>query len=203
MKTAYHHGDLRNALVQAGLQILRENDVHSLSLREVARLAGVSQAAPYRHFTNKESLLAAIAQEGFVLLSSKIRAVITRLSSSPKEQFHACNLEHFRLATEHPDHFRLMFGGGLVLNPKDHPELARAARESFDEFVQVIANCQRAQLIKSGDPQQMAIFAWSGVHGFATLYIDHRLDFYCHNLEQAQSLLDSLSRSLLNGMSPD
>ena len=87
----YHHGDLRNALIQAGLAILAEEGTHALSLRAAARRSGVSHAAPYRHFADKEALLAAIAEQGFNTLAASVRAAIVRFPDSPAAQLEEAN----------------------------------------------------------------------------------------------------------------
>jgi AcrR family transcriptional regulator len=83
---SYHHGDLRNALIQAGLELLAEGGVQELDLRKVARRAGVSHAAPYRHFADKQALIAAITEEGFRLLAEQIQATLSEVPDEPFEQ---------------------------------------------------------------------------------------------------------------------
>src|SRR5919106_3067320 len=106
--STYHHGDLRTALLQTAAKILEKQGLVALSLRELARLAGVSHNAPYRHFPDRDSLLAALAAEGFELLGDA-------LQSRPRREMGEAYVE-FALA--HPERFRLMFGGLAGLEPR-------------------------------------------------------------------------------------
>src|SRR5258708_1624307 len=83
---SYHHGDLRNALIQAGLELLAEGGAEALDLRKVARRAGVSHAAPYRHFADKQALIVAITEEGFHWLAERIQATLREVPDEPFEQ---------------------------------------------------------------------------------------------------------------------
>jgi AcrR family transcriptional regulator len=173
-ETSYHHGDLKNALIQAGLAILAREGTSHLSLRETARLAGVSQAAPYRHFANKEALLAAIAQEGFLSLTRMLRDL------APEQHPPQCHLTeaatvHLKLARNRPDHFRLMFGGLAPMDLKEHPELGCAAREAFSEFVGIVRNCQISHAMRRENPRLLAALIWCTSHGLANLAMDNRL----------------------------
>src|SRR5713101_5210209 len=85
----YHHGDLRYALIQAGLELLSEGGAAALELRKVARRAGVSHAAPYRHFADKQTLVAAINEEGFRRLAERIRSTLREAPDDPFEQLQA------------------------------------------------------------------------------------------------------------------
>jgi AcrR family transcriptional regulator len=199
----YHHGDLRNALIRAGLEILRSDGSQALSLREAARTAGVSQAAPYRHFKNKEALLAAIAEEGFRLLGDRIRSAVQAFRMSPEEQFHQTALAYLKLAREHADHFRLMFAGMPKRCPKDHPGLDRVSKELFNEFVSIIIRCQREKVIRAGNPEQLALVAWCSVHGFAALLVNESLRFLSIPVTQTELAMRALTRNLLDGLKPN
>src|SRR5215510_3862713 len=109
---AYQHGDLRRALIQAGLKLLGEGGVRQLSLRAAAELAGVSHAAPYRHFEDKDALVAAIAEEGFRLLTARMREEIAACPSSDVlARLRASAVGYVSFAVEHPAYFRTIFGG--------------------------------------------------------------------------------------------
>src|SRR5262245_4715846 len=117
-KKAYHHGDLRAALLQAGGNLLEKEGLDALSLREVARRAGVSHNAPYRHFPDRDRLLAALAEEGFAELGRTLAEAGKR---GPRERGEA----YVGFALAHPQRFRLMFGG--LLRIADHPGLREKA----------------------------------------------------------------------------
>lgn len=188
--STYHHGDLRNALIQAGIEILRTEGIHKLSLREAARIAGVSQAAPYRHFASKEALLTAIAQEGFALLSGLLRETAEKTRSNPEEQFHQTALTYLELALEHPDHFRLMFEA-----KPDH-----VAQNFFKELLAVITRCQKEHVLRPGNPEQLTLVAWSAFHGLASLLANRNLEFMNIPEKQGQLLMRALTRNLLDGL---
>ena len=201
-ESRYHHGDLRNALIQAGLEILRTAGAHKLSLREAARTAGVSQAAPYRHFANKEALLAAVAQEGYVILDELVSAGIAAHSDNPEEQLHQVALAYLKLALEHTDHFRLMFGAMSPIHPENHPDLERISRGLFRGIVQIVARCQHDRILREGDPEQLALTAWSGFHGLSSLLVNHHLAFLSSSDQKIQDVMRTLTSNLLDGLRP-
>lgn len=155
-KAPYHHGDLRAKLTQAATEILEEQGVTALSLREVARRAGVSHNAPYRHFADRDALLAALAAEGFARLGD-----VLEVAQGPRARGEA----YVRFALEHPERFRLMFGGLLRLDA--HPGLGAAAARIYDGLVRAFAPLAGPQ----GAPFAAAA-AWSLVHGLTQLLLD-------------------------------
>jgi len=157
-KAPYHHGDLRTAILQTAGKLLEEQGVATLSLREVARSAGVSHAAPYRHFADRDALLAALAGEGFARLSEALEAAGARGPRARGEAY-VC------FALEHRQRFRLMFGGLLRLDA--HPGLRAAAARTYDGLVRAFAPLAGPQ----GAPFAAAA-AWSLVHGLAQLLLD-------------------------------
>lgn len=192
----YHHGDLRNALVRAGVEILSREGAQKLSLREAARNAGVSQAAPYRHFQNKEALLAAIAQEGFTLLESRVRSVAESYRGRLSEQLYQVALSYLKLSMEHGDHFNLMFCSVPCLHPEKHTELKLSAQKLFEELVRVIERCQEARVVRAGDSKLLALIAWSSFHGLTSLVVSHHLSFLDLHSKQIEQVLQDLMRSL-------
>jgi AcrR family transcriptional regulator len=199
-ETPYHHGDLRNALVRAGLQILRSDGAQNLSLREAARAAGVSQAAPYRHFKNKEALLAAIAHEGFMMLGDQIRQATQIYRSNAEELFHQTALTYLRMAVDHADHFRLMFAGIPPLSAESHPELDRAEQGLLTEIVNVVQRCQKERVLRQGNTEQIALVAWCAFHGFSALLINQKLRLLEIPHPQTELAMRALTRNLLDGL---
>lgn len=170
----YHHGDLRAALIRAGLAILAEEGVQALTLRAAARRAGVSHNAPYRHFADKEALLAAIAEEGFVVLAGRLEEARARVPHSPRQQLEETGWTYVRFAVTHPDHLRVMFGG-LVATPEAYPGLQAAGARAFNVLIAIIQAGQDAGEVTDGVPQQVAFGAWAMVHGLALLLIDRQV----------------------------
>jgi len=173
-RDTYHHGDLRQALIEAAIELVAQKDITSLSLREIARRVGVSHAAPYRHFADKDALLAAVAEEGFQLLTHSLQQAVQQASAEPLKQLEASGITYVRYAFSHPSHYRVMFGsyGG---NQKMHPSLVEASMQAFMVLVNVIVEGQSAGVMRSGEPKQLAQAAWSLVHGLAMLLIDGQL----------------------------
>ena len=168
---AYQHGDLREALVNAGLKLLSEGGVENLSLRAAAQLAGVSHAAPYRHYRDKEALIAAIAERGFRLLTESMRSEFAqRETADVKVQVVALGLGYVKFATSYPAYLQLIFGG--VLNKKDAPpQLAAAGAEAYSTLRDVVAVGIASGELRQTDPDEMALTCWSLVHGLSTLMI--------------------------------
>jgi AcrR family transcriptional regulator len=169
----YHHGDLRNALRNAARTILEEEGLAALSLRAVARKAGVSHAAPYRHFPNHEALLVELALEGF----EELRGEIAAAGASPGlVSDRVCDIgsAYMRFVARRPALARLMFGAQLP-NRDSFPELAQAADG--------IANEIGAAL---GD-SALGLAVWASAHGLAMLVLENVID-----LGQRRSGLDVL-----------
>jgi len=178
----YHHGNLRRALIEGALHILETEGLSGLSLRAAARRAGVSEAAPYRHFADKEALLAAVAEEGFRALSAAMREARGKAGGELAARFRATGMTYVRFAVENPARFRLMFGRE-VAERSGHAPLRQAAEESFGMLVAGIEEGQRAGLIRDGDPRELSMAAWSMVHGFSALLVDGQLSKGSEDLE--------------------
>src|SRR5437868_11721362 len=112
-RKSYHHGDLRRSLVQAARDLVNESGADALSLREVARRAGVSQTAPYRHFANRRELVSAVAAEGFRDLHSRMVRGVSAAKGG-KQALRAVAEQYVAFALDHPAEYRLMFGGELA-----------------------------------------------------------------------------------------
>jgi AcrR family transcriptional regulator len=169
IKTAYHHGNLRQDLVTAAVQLITRKGPEALTLRAVARRLGVSQTAPYRHFPSKEALLAAVAADGFSALLAATRAEIDAAGPDVIERYQAMGVAYVRFALACPAHFQVMYG------PRP-PEfmvgaVAEAGRAAFQLLCDIIVACQQAGRAPPGDPTRIAVEAWSLVHGLATLYL--------------------------------
>lgn len=168
----YHHGDLRPALLEAALGILAEQGAASLTLRAVARGAGVSQTAPYRHFKDRSALIGAVAIEAFARLGGAIgRAVGKGPPGLPALERGLA--AYVRFAHLHPAEYRVMFGAELA-GRDDRPEVQGAAEGVFRILGDGIAQLQGRGLLGRGDPVLMAIAAWATVHGLVMLTLDGR-----------------------------
>jgi AcrR family transcriptional regulator len=168
-KAAYHHGNLQRALLDAALALVEESGMHGFTLREAARRAGVSQAAPYRHYADKAALLTALAEEGFRALSERMSAEVA--ASPASAAIVAAGTGYLLFAAENPAHYRVMFGPGLA---KDAPPCATnvAGRGCFQVLFGAVEQGQRVGAVRAGDTNEIALIAWSVVHGLASLVID-------------------------------
>lgn len=200
--TSYHHGDLKQALIETGLLVIREQGAHALSLREAARKAGVSEAAPYRHFSNKESLLAAIAEEGFRRLCECITRGVAQAGTDPLARLQALGLSYADFALQETDHFRAMFSSSLVPpHAEKHPSLSEAALLCFKELVKAVEDCQKAGIIeKEADVQMTSARLWGSIHGMTNLLIDQQLSFLGVTREQAHEVILHHLNSHLEGL---
>jgi AcrR family transcriptional regulator len=197
-KTGYHHGDLRRSLMDAALAIVAEGGVSSLSLREAARRAGVSSAAPYHHFASLEALAEALCDEGFEALAAAGVEALAAAGSDAGDRLGALGRSYVRFARSHPAHFRLMFSGPS--NPA-HKLDAERPLASFEQLVSAVREAQAQRLAPPGDPTPLVLLAWTVVHGLATLSIDgplaHPLPGVTASPAQIDELLMSTLRSLL------
>jgi AcrR family transcriptional regulator len=191
---SYQHGDLREALVQAGLKLLSEGGVETLTLRAAAQLAGVSHAAPYRHFRDKEALVAAIAERGFRLLATFMRAEVEhRRPTGTRARLNALGNGYLRFATTHPAYLRVIFGGALCTD-EPFPELRAAGEEAYRVLRdEVAAGVARGDL-RAGDPDRLSLACWSMIHGLATLIINRAIPPHLGAGEQlAGAMMDLLA----------
>ncbi len=190
----YHHGDLPRALLDAALHIVETRGTAALTLRAAARLAGVSQAAPYRHFANKEAILAAVAEDGFRSLMAAMRRAADAGGDGPLERLRGVGLGYVTFATEHPSHFRVMFGREMA-DRSAFPALRQVATETFNVVVEAISDCQRAGLVRSEEPPaDLALTAWSSVHGLSALLVNGVLD------KPAAAVAELVTRDLFLGL---
>jgi len=199
MKKRYHHGDLRNALIRAGQTILAEEGVAGFDLRKVARAAGVSHAAPYRHFADKQALLAAIAQEGFDQLTVRMSAALAEAPEDAQSQLTCLAHAYVRFALEHPAHMREMFSG-LTVDRAVYPTLHAAAKAAFQHLMQVVERGQSRRAIGPGDPTSLATIMWSQIHGITMLLIEDQIMGVKGDEQAVAQLIAQCVRVLYDGL---
>jgi AcrR family transcriptional regulator len=167
----YHHGDLKNALIEAGAEILSKEGVSGLSLRKVASRAGVSHAAPYAHFKDKQELIAAISTEGYRRLYEKLTAVVEKYRADPLRQFVEVAWAFIEFARNDPDYFKVTFSS-VAEKEKDFPAFVEMTRKNFQLLVGIVEACQAAGVLKTGPADELAVSIWSLVHGLASFLIE-------------------------------
>jgi AcrR family transcriptional regulator len=165
-KAAYHHGDLRGALVGAAMDLLEEGGEAELSLRAVARRAGVSPAAPYRHYDDREALVSAVAAVGYRELAERLAAA--HPSPSTPDELASAAVAYVQFALKRPALFRIMFG-----QPCDRDSDERvAATAVVSLYVRGIVE----RTFPQADSEALATAVWALVHGLAFLHLDGKLD---------------------------
>ena len=169
----YHHGDLRRALIDQALRTIDKHGVDGLTLRAVGEALGVSRTALYRHFSDKQSLIAAVAREGFRTLRLNLLEAWER-EGRGQAGFQAMGEAYLAFAVANPSHYRVMFGRFLESCLRD-PELLQEAEGAFQALVDALVAQQREGLARRDDPLLLARFVWSVVHGGAMLTIDGQL----------------------------
>lgn len=182
-RDGYHHGDLRHAMIEAAEAVLAERGVAGLTLRECARRAGVSPAAPTHHFGNLAGLLTVVATLGFDDLAQAMEKAAEAAERTGTSRLTAIGRAYLSTAVARPGRFRVVFGP-RVLNTAD-PELRRAGGNAFAILVREVRLHRSGQVAPQQDKDAMGqaedlaeiLFAWSVPHGFALLLIDGKLDF--------------------------
>ena len=170
----YHHGDLRHALVDAGISLLSNEGADAVTLRAVARAAGVSHAAPYSHFRDRNDLLAAVAIPGFKDLARRLEEAVESEPGDEAAGIRAVGHAYLMYAIEKPESYRLIFGPRLA-SFEAHEGLGQASREAFGVLRGAIEAGQAAGLVSPGPAAGLATFAWASVHGLASLFVDRRI----------------------------
>lgn len=168
----YHHGKLKAALLEAAIALIAEAGPQAFTLREVARRAGVSHNAPYRHFKDKDELLAVVGAQGFERLTAAMKRSAAR-GGSALDRLRLCGRGYIDFALKWPQHFLVMFD--LPSCDEKYPEHAAAGEVAFRTLVGFVAECQAAGALPEGNPLPLALVSWSMVHGLAKLAISGRL----------------------------
>jgi len=179
-RASYHHGDLRNALLETALRLVAERGPEGFSLREAAREVGVSPSAAYRHFADKEALLAALAKDGHARLAAAMERAIARVPGERGTPAHAAAVvaaigeAYVEFAVRHPSHFRVTFrpcmeaeGSQATVAPSD--------RDAFQILVDALDALVASGAVTAAARAGAEVTAWSGVHGLATLVVEGAL----------------------------
>ena len=173
-KKTYHHGDLKNALIKAGVEILAKDGVSGLSLRKVAMKAGVSHAAPYAHFADKQALIAAISTEGFRQLYERVSGVAEKYQNQPEKQLVEVAWAYVQFAMDDPDRFKVMFSGVLE-KEKEYPDFVTESQRNFQLVKMIVEANQASGRLRSGDSALVALSAWGIIHGFIMLMLEGQI----------------------------
>lgn len=169
----YHHGDLRRVVIETAQDMLREDKGWQFTLREVARRAGVSHAAPYKHFPDKSALLAELATLGFRELRAQVSGAIERASHASRSELITAAKAYIRFGTSNPSLYRLMFSADV--DKSAFPELEEAGAGAFAVLIGILERGQSGGSFKKQPVRGQAAAAWALLHGFTLLSIDGQL----------------------------
>ena len=170
----YHHGDLKNALRAAAAVLIAERGVEGVSLREISLAAGVSHTAAYRHYADKQALLAELAEDGFRQLTGVHRETLRVTTGGPAQQLMACGRAYVRFGVQQPHVLHLMFSQAIP-DWSAYPSLQQASSELAQTLADVVARGQADGSIHAAPLGEVTLTAWSLVHGLAMLLVGKRI----------------------------
>ncbi len=206
IKNAYHHGNLRAALIQGALKLM-EKDGESFSLRDLSKRVGVSAPALYSHFADKDALLVAVAICGFDKLKVELESAITRVKD-PAEQFLAMGRAYVKFGMDCPALYNLMFSGAeLPAKRFKFPELQEAGNRSFQALTAMLGEMQKSGFMRPGHADLDGFTIWAHVHGLTSLIITGRVECMSESAQgmpviPMEQLVDLSLQNLLQGFRP-
>jgi AcrR family transcriptional regulator len=194
----YHHPDLREAMIRVAEQLLESDGPNGWTVRAAARIAGVSSGAPYRHFADKDTLLAAVAERGFNQLREEIEARLAIADETPVARLSALGEAYVSFAVSSPGRYQIMFGRD-IFDRKLHPSLCSAADRTFESLREEMQRAQARGALRNDQPaDSIAAAAWAMIHGLADLLLSGRL----HDVADGdqQKLVLVLGRTMFEGL---
>lgn len=195
----YHHGDLRSGLLSAAAALLEDKGIAALSLREVAKAAGVSHAAPYRHFRDKAALIEALAAEAFEHLAAGCERARQSYPDDPARQLVEAGLSYLLFSVERPAVVQLMFGGVLSLDDCGD-ELRAVAVRAWESLVTLVRDGQAAGIYRDADTHDLTLVAWSTVYGLSLMINSGLMPRPVKTHAEQRELGETVAGLLLSGM---
>jgi AcrR family transcriptional regulator len=195
--SAYHHGDLRQALLDSAAALAEEVGLGGLTLRAVARGAGVSHNAPYHHFADKAAIIEALAVDGWVQLNRALSAV----PGQGAARLQAMGVCYVIFAVSGRARFQLMRRPELRAQHAKRSAVSDAAEAAFMELVACVIDAQAKGQLRAGDPRSMAVTAWVAVHGLATVLLDGLVEN--SSRPSAKALAQAVTANLIAGLGGD
>jgi AcrR family transcriptional regulator len=196
-KRPYHHGNLKQALLDAALELIRTKGAEAFTLREAARLAGVSHSASYRHFRDKNDLLAAVATEGYNRLTEEM-VTATEPGKTAYERFRLTANGFIQFALRNPDHFKVIFDAPQRY---EYPETNEAGERAFGTLIRRVEECQAAGILQQGNSRMLALMFLGVAIGIAKLAITGRLPF--SEASQVVAFDAMVKDALSRGLAPE
>ena len=194
----YHHGDLRRALLVEATRQLAESDSVPLNFRQLAARLGVTHAAVYRHFPDKQALIDALAEHGFRLLSERLETALSEVPETTGAQLLALSRSYLGFALEQPELMRVMFSG-LSTDRKAVPSLKEAAGASFYTLKDLVDRAVSRGEQVADEAQNVTLFYWSALHGLAELLVNRQLAGIVTDKAQIEALIETTVRYMLAG----
>jgi AcrR family transcriptional regulator len=179
-RTSYHHGSLREELITACVALIEAEGIGGVSLRRVAREAGVSPGAPYHHFQDRSALLTAISVQGYELLERQLRQAREQAPTGARA-LGALIEAYVEFARAHPAHLHLILRPELA-EPDKHPEAQTAGEGALRILTEAVEDCQREGTAPPGDPSTLVGMVWALAIGIVTLWLDGPLESRCVSL---------------------
>jgi AcrR family transcriptional regulator len=213
-KDTYHHGELRQKIIEEALSWIEQEDIFSLSLRGIARRIGVSHNAPYRHFSDKESLLIEIAEIGFNQLYQSLQQPLINSRDHAQQKLETIGVAYIQYAVQNQAYYRVMFSDRVAYPKGNRPKYSKEANQqknaekyqnlnqvsekAFSVLLQTIETGQQTGVFMAEDSYQLALVCWSLVHGVSMLAIDGQLKICDRSsiLELAKMATNIVSKGL-------
>ena len=196
-ETSYHHGNLRNELIAAGVKMLGEEGEQGISMRKLARKAGVSHNAPYMHFADKEALLVAIAEEGFGILTRKLTAVLAGTDSDWHTRLRAISWAYVQFALAHRNHLNVMF---RAYDPDKYPHYYQTTASALNILTELVEAGQTADLVIAEESKRVATLIWSLLHGVSLILAGGKMPPDVLGEQSPQALVEQFIEMLYGGI---
>ena len=193
----YHHGDLYNALIESGSDVIKSKGLKGLSLREVAKTLGVSHTAPYRHFKDKNALMLAIAQKEYDRLGLKMQHIATQEHRPALDRIVDCGCAYVEHTLENPEFASLMFSGQYK-SGKAH-QFSHEDNSCFQIFVDLFNAAQSEGQLRQEPSQLQALCLWTSMHGLMMLFVSGQIQSAANNKEQVLKLARVMQANILTG----
>jgi AcrR family transcriptional regulator len=199
VKKAYHHGSLRETVLELSKKLIQEKGIHDFSLREVARMAGVSRTAPYRHFPDREAVLLAIAEEAYSKVSEEMQVVVQRSGDKAIIAVQELIVIYVKFMVENRHYFDFIFGS--FIRDKISRQRLNIAREKMTNTITEMV--KRARLVKGDSAQQQKIMAagtWALMHGVASLICDDLLSAEVYTPDKLEYFARQCAQTFIKGL---
>lgn len=195
--TSYHHGNLKEALIETALQTIDQEGLDAITLRDITEKLGTSRSAVYRHFASKEALIIGVIQRGYAQLDELFTPIFQDHTQSVQERFEKMGRAYLDFAIEHPNLYRLLFGENYRQEREevcDYKDESQAT--GLYALIGLLLEAQEEGIIARADPMVQAATVWASIHGLASLLIDGHL-MMRDNLEEIYRYSQAM---VLNGM---